>query len=189
MVTDCYSAYNLVKAGAKQKCLAHILRNMKDLTGIYPNDLEVIAFSVNLENILGEGLGLHKNYQKGKHTRDGLRKGKEDLEKRMATITKVKMINKKADALRKRLIRYKDEIFTFLVYPDIVDPTNNFSERQLRPSVISRKLSFGNKTKEGADRHAIMMSLIQTTKLEGKNPKDLLLSLILNSPQIRAPTA
>ena len=140
-------------------------------------------------NILGEGLGLHKNYQKGKHTRDGLRKGKEDLEKRMATITKVKMINKKADALRKILIRYKDEIFTFLVYPDIVDPTNNFSERQLRPSVISRKLSFGNKTKEGADRHAIMMSLIQTTKLEGKNPKDLLLSLILNSPQIRAPTA
>ena len=189
MVTDCYSAYNLVKAGAKQKCLAHILRNMKDLTGLYPNDLEVIAFSVNLENILGEGLGLRKNYQKGKYTRDDLRKGKEDLEKRMAAITKVKMINKKAEALRKRLIRHRDEIFTFLAYPDIVDPTNNFSERQLRSSVISRKLSFGNKTKEGADRHAVMMSLIQTAKLQGKNPKDLLSSLVLNSPEIRAPTA
>ena len=107
----------------------------------------------------------------------------------MAALTRVKMINKKAEALRKRLIRHKDEIFTFLLYPDIVEPTNNFSERQLRSSVISRKLSFGNKTKDGADRHAVMMSLIQTTKLEGKNPKDLLLSLILNSPRIRAPTA
>ena len=97
-------------------------------------------------------------------------------------------MNKKANALRKRLLRYKDEIFTFLDYPDIVDPTNNFSERQLRPSVISRKLSFGNKTKEGADRHAVMMNLIQTAKLQKKEPKDLLLSLILNSSQIRAPT-
>lgn len=83
----------------------------------------------------------------------------------MAAITKVKMVNKKVDALRKRLLRHKDEIFTFLAYPDTVEPTKNFSERQLRPSVISRKLSFGNKTKEGADRHALMMNLIQTEKL------------------------
>jgi len=33
-----------------------------------------------------------------------------------------------------------------------------------------------------------MMSLIQTAKLQGKDPKDLLLSLILGSPEIRAPT-
>ena len=188
MVTDCFSAYNLVKAGAKQKCLAHILRDMKNLTNFYPNDPEVIAFCVNLDNILHEGLDLKEGYGKGKYPLDDLRRGRENLEKRLAAITRVKMINKKANALRKRLLRYKDEIFTFLVYPDLVDPTNNFSERQLRPSVISRKLSFGNKTKEGADRHALMMSLIQTEKLRGKNPKDLLLSLILNSPQIRAPT-
>ena len=119
---------------------------------------------------------------------DDLRQGKEDLEKRIDALTRGKMMNKKANALRKRLLRYKDEIFTFLDYPDIVDPTNNFSERQLRPSVISRKLSFGNKTKEGADRHAVMMSLIQTAKLQKKEPKDLLLSLRLNSSRTRAPT-
>ena len=46
-----------------------------------------------------------------------------------------------------------------------------------------------NKTKAGADRHSIMMSLIQTAKLQGKNPKDLLLSFILGkSEEIRAPT-
>jgi len=188
MVTDCFSAYNLVKAGAKQKCLAHILRDMKELNHLYPNDPEVIAFCVNLDNILHEGLDLHKDYKKGKYTLDDLQQGKQDLEKKIDALTRIKMINKKAEALRKRLIRHRSEIFTFLTYPDIVEPTNNFSERQLRSSVISRKLSFGNKTKAGADRHAVMMSLIQTAKLQGKDPKDLLLSLILGSPEIRAPT-
>ena len=190
MVTDCFSAYNLVKAGAKQKCLAHLFRDLDELTILYPNDPEVIAFSVNLDNILHEGLNLYHKYKEGKHTLDDLRQGKQDLEKNTdaLTLTRVKLTNKKAETLRKRLIRYKDELFTFLAYPDTVEPTNNFSERQLRPSVISRKLSFGNKTKEGADRHAVMMSLIQTAKLQKKEPKDLLLSLILNSSQIRAPT-
>jgi len=188
IVSDCLGSYNLVKAGAKQKCIAHILRDMKDLTNLYPNDLEVIAFSFNLENIMQAGLDLHKEYKNSKYTLDELHRCKEDLERKVVALTGVKMTNKKAEALRKRLIRHKDEWFTFLTYPDIVEPTNNFAERQLRPSVISRKLSFGNKTKKGADRHAVMMSLIQTTKLQGKDPKDLLLSLILGSAEIRAPT-
>ena len=112
---------------------------------------------------------------------------KEQLENKIIALTDAKLTNKKAEALRKRLIRHKNELFTFLSHPE-VEPTNNFAERQLRPSVISRKLSFGNKTKEGANRHAVMMSLIQTAKLQGKNPKDLLLSLILGSSKIRAPT-
>jgi len=189
IVSDCLGAYNLVKASAKQKCIAHILRDLDGLTILYPDDLEVLAFCVNLENILHEGLDLKKDYEKGKYTLDDLKTGKEDLEKKLDALTRVKITNKKTDALRKRLIRHRSEIFTYLAYPDIVEPTNNFSERQLRPSVISRKLSFGNKTKEGADRHAVMMSLIQTAKLQGKDPKDLLLSLILGSSEIRAPTS
>lgn len=187
IVSDCLGAYNLVKAGAKQKCIAHILRDLDGLTILYPDNLEVIALSVNLENILHEGLDLKKDYEKKKCTLDDLKAGREDLEKKLDALTRVKIINKKANALRKRLIRHKNELFTFLSYPE-VEPTNNFAERQLRSSVISRKLSFGNKTKAGADRHSIMMSLIQTAKLQGKDSKDLLFSLILDSPEIRAPT-
>lgn len=49
----------------------------------------------------------------------------------------------------KRLSRQKDHLFTFMHY-DYVDPTNNLAERQLRPAVISRKISCGNKTMKGA---------------------------------------
>ena len=188
IVSDCLGAYNLVKAGAKQKCIAHILRDLDALTILYPDNPELIAFSVNLENILHEGLDLKKDYEKKKCTLDDLKRGKENLEKKLDVLTRVKIANKKADALRKRLIRHRNELFTFLFHPE-VEPTNNFAERQLRSSVISRKLSFGNKTKAGADRYSIMMSLIQTAKLQGKDPKDLLLSFILgNSEEIRAPT-
>jgi len=162
------------------------LRDLDKLTVLYPDNVEVIAFSVNLENILHEGLDLKKDYERGKCALDDLKAGREDLEKKLDALTRVEITNKKADALRKRLIRHKNELFTFLSHLE-VEPTNNFAERQLRSSVISRKLSFGNKTKEGADRHAVMMSLIQTAKLQGKDSKDLLLSLILDSPEIRAP--
>lgn len=188
--SDCYSAYNLLSALAKQKCTPHILRDLDKITESYPDDLEVIAFLVNLNNILHEGLvGLWKGYKKEEYTLSDLKKGKEDLEGKIDALTKVKIANKKVNTLRKRLIRHRNEIFAYLAYPDIVELTNNFAERQLRPSVISRKLSFGNRTKEGADRHSIMMSLIQTAKLQGKDPKELLISLVSDSPKIRAPTS
>ena len=153
IISDCYSAYNLIDAGAKQKCIAHILRDIDKISTLYPNDPEVIAFSVNLENILKEGLNLKKSYEKGKCILSDLKKGKEELEKKLASLTRVKITNKKTEALRKRLVRHKNELFTFLILPE-VEATNNFAERQLRPSVISRKLSLAGIYKEAFLRNS-----------------------------------
>ena len=46
--------------------------------------------------------------------------------------------------VRRRLAKQRDHLFTFLDHPD-VPATNNLAERQLRPAVIARKLSCGNK--------------------------------------------
>jgi len=51
-------------------------------------------------------LNLKKDYEKGKCSLDNLKVGKEDLEKKLEVLTKVKITNKKAEALRKRLVRY-----------------------------------------------------------------------------------
>jgi hypothetical protein len=50
--------------------------------------------------------------------------------------------------VRKRLNKRRDHLFTFLDH-DGVDATNNLAERQLRPAVIARKISCGNKTQKG----------------------------------------
>ncbi|MGF1534851.1 MAG: transposase, partial [Elainellaceae cyanobacterium] len=48
-----------------------------------------------------------------------------------------------------------------------VEATNNLAERQLRPAVISRKLSCGNKTPTGATTWAILASLAATCEQRG----------------------
>jgi len=72
------------------------------------------------------------------------------------------------EKVRLRLAKQRDHLFTFLDH-DGVDATNNLAERQLRPAVISRKLSCGNKTREGADVWEILASLAATARQKGDN--------------------
>lgn len=50
-----------------------------------------------------------------------------------------------------------------------VDPTNNRAERALRPAVISRKVSCGNKTEKGARTWEILTSLSATAQQRGED--------------------
>lgn len=64
-------------------------------------------------------------------------------------------------AVANRLSKQLDHLFTFL-YHDNVEATNNLAERQLRPAVIARKLSCGNKTERGARSFEILASMSAT---------------------------
>ena len=64
-------------------------------------------------------------------------------------------------AVRNRLHKQRDHLFTFLDH-DGVEATNNLAERQLRPAVIARKISCGNKTPKGAQTWQILASLAAT---------------------------
>lgn len=50
-----------------------------------------------------------------------------------------------------------------------VDPTNNRAERALRPAVIARKLSCGNKTDRGANTAEILMTLAATAHQQARD--------------------
>ena len=77
---------------------------------------------------------------------------------------------------------YRDveNLFRFVTDPD-VDPTNNISERELRALVIIRKISFGSGSARGANATAMLLSIMQTLRL---NKKNVLIGLqeILNNP-------
>jgi hypothetical protein len=66
------------------------------------------------------------------------------------------------EAVRARLWKQRDHLFVFLEWPG-VDATNTLAERQLRPAVIRRKLSCGNKTHRGARTFEILTSLAATS--------------------------
>jgi hypothetical protein len=67
------------------------------------------------------------------------------------------------EKVRQRLRKQCDHLFVFLDLAE-VHATNNLAERQLRPTVIARKLSAGNKTRAGADAWAILTSLGATAR-------------------------
>lgn len=77
------------------------------------------------------------------------------------------------EKVRLRLRKQQDHLFTFLDH-EAVPATNNLAERQLRPAVISRKLSCGNKTEHGARVWEILTSIAATCRQTGQPFAELL---------------
>ena len=74
-----------------------------------------------------------------------------------------------AKRLIKRLRRHQNDLFTFLDQPD-VPFDNNTAERGVRPAVIIRKNSYGNRSERGADCQSVLMSVFRTLKQRGHDP-------------------
>ncbi|MBW3600887.1 MAG: transposase [Planctomycetes bacterium] len=47
---------------------------------------------------------------------------------------------------------------------------DNHAEREVRPAVIIRKNSYGNRSEVGADAQAVLMTVFRTLKLRGHHP-------------------
>ncbi len=68
----------------------------------------------------------------------------------------------------KELWEYRERLWTF-VEVEGVEPTNNAAERALRPAVIWRKLSFGTQSSNGSRFVERMLSVIETSRRQGRN--------------------
>ena len=175
LITDCYSAYNPIQAAAKQKCVTHLLRTNKEVEENNKGNPEAQHFCAEAKRLLQEGLALHRQFRKGALTQDELQQASKKLAPAMAALTAKEMGNEDAERFRQRLLRHKDEVWTCLDHPQI-EPTNNRAERQLRPSVIMRwrAARHGNRSDTGTMNHTVLMSLMQTAKLNGANPLHIL---------------
>ena len=72
-----------------------------------------------------------------------------------------------ADLLQlRRIQKHLEELLLWLRHPDVT-PDNNEAERELRPAVITRKTSFGSRSRQGAHAFAVLLSLIRTWERQG----------------------
>jgi len=71
-------------------------------------------------------------------------------------------------AIQNRLLKQRAHLLTCL-YDRAAEPTNNRAERALRPAVIARKISCGNRTDRGRRCWEILTSLSQTCHQRGLN--------------------
>jgi len=93
---------------------------------------------------------------------------------------------KEAQRLRNRYTKYRDCLFVFLHRSD-VGPTNNVSERNLRPSVIHRKVIGCFRSGWGARAYAAVASVIDTADLNGVSAFDAIQDLF-GSPSLPLPS-
>jgi len=178
LISDFYSAYNKLQALAKQRCLGHLLAEIKKIqerNKLAPESLDGM-FCQELKTVLKQTIDAWNEYHEETKVFEDLVKEKERAIPRMVELLSLPIKHKDTRRLRKRIIKYNQELFTFLDNP-LVEPTNNRAERQLRPNVIMRKITFGNRSALGASNQAVMMSIIQTGVLNGIEPLDISLAL------------
>lgn len=190
--SDCWSAYNPQQASAKQKCLAHIGRELEALTT--SNFASNRLFAEQVMPILDRARCAHKDYHAGKLTLDQLQNYRLIVEAQLAQVLAnppEKGWASDAAVLANRFARYWSDWFTFLTHPE-VKPDNNDAERALRPVVIHRKVTGGARSQWGGQLVALMFSFLETIRLQGKNAVEELFSLLANagrSPPILQPSA
>jgi len=92
-----------------------------------------------------------------------------NLHLRLADIFGGSYRDQDCDRLAKRLAKHSEELFVFLLHPN-VPADNNHAERQMRFAVVMRKNSYGNRSKRGAQAQAILMSIFRTCQLRGVDP-------------------
>jgi transposase len=157
VVADFYSAYNQL-AAPKQRCLVHLLREVKE-TGEADAAFQQTSFARKLRRWCKDALKL-KDWRK-KLKKAEYQSKTAHLEHRLAALASSADPHPEVERLTKRLVRHREELTRFL-YEKALEGTNNRAERALRPAVVMRKITGGNRSQSGAAAWAKLASLMAT---------------------------
>jgi transposase len=162
-VSDVYSAQIKAPARQRQLCMAHPLRNLQAVIDLSPTAFWPKA----MQALFRSAVHLH-------HERDQLPPGeferrRERLEHLCDRLLDRTLSHPDEKRLRKRYRKHRESLFVFLHRRD-VPPTNNISERYLRPAVIHRKVMGCFRSGWGAQAYANIASVIHTAGLSGRPP-------------------
>src|SRR5512135_2236217 len=175
LVTDFWAADNAVVSARKQKCLPHLLRDLKRTRHYHHPGGDWPAFSKRLRRLIRDSIRSSKRRTELSGERFASRRRR--LGERLHELLARPRGERHARRLVKRLRRHEGELFTFLDHP-AVPFDNNHSERIPRPAVIARKNSYANGSEAGAETQAVPMSVFRTLKQRGRNPVSAVLDAV-----------
>jgi hypothetical protein len=165
VISDFFSAYSPLEA-EKAKCWAHLLRDSHELTkGRPPPDSERVRFHQQLHQLFVEmGLALEEvAADEGERERVY-----QEMREKLCAFAEKPWGDADCQRLARRILKHLDQLLVWLRNP-AVSADNNQAERDLRPAVVTRKTSFGSRSKSGAHHFARLLSLIQTWERQGQN--------------------
>jgi predicted RecB family nuclease len=171
LVSDFYAAYDSINC-PQQKCLIHLIRDMNQdlLNNPFDEDLKSITepFGILLRDIVTtiDQHGLNRCHLK-KHDR-GVAQFFEALAARP-------LRSETAEALRQRLQKYRDKLFTFIKY-NSVPWNNNSAENAIKRFAYYRQDTVGVLKEPGLKDYLVLLSLCHTCRYRGVSFLKFLLS-------------
>ncbi|MCG2736060.1 MAG: IS66 family transposase [Candidatus Omnitrophota bacterium] len=158
LVVDRYAAYNKAPCNL-QYCYAHLLREAEDLKKEFPKESEIKNFVNCVAPLISKAMSLRKENISEKRYYKKAQKLKKKIMEAMNGPGKHAGVQKIQDIFREKSHR----LFHWVENRN-VPADNNYAERELRPTVIARKVSHGSQSKAGARTRSILMSVLHTVK-------------------------
>ena len=174
--SDRWGVYGQVPPARRQLCWAHLKRDFQKLidrggpgeaTGRAGRRIVKIMFAA------------WHQFREGKLTRPQLQAAMDPIERRLNGVLVEGALGSDARVRRfcENLMKLEPGLWTFVTH-DNVEPTNNFMERLLRRAVLWRKRSFGCDSEAGCRFVERVLTVVQTSRLQGRSSLDYLQSAV-----------
>jgi hypothetical protein len=198
LVSDFYAAYHHYP-GRKQRCWAHLLREIHELRQEHPSDEPLATWAVAVHQLYRDAVEQVEAWQAGAESRptpreqqarrqqarrqQARRQQARAAEDRLLALCVPFLQDRRAPQRRlcARIERHLSELFVFVAEPG-VPPDNNAAERSLRHLVTCRKISGGTRSDQGTATKMALSSLFATWDRQGLDPL-LQCRRLLTSPQ------
>jgi transposase len=162
-------------APAHQVCLAHVLRDVQ-----YAIDCGDTVFAPRLRALLRWAIRIGRRRETLRPTT--LQQYHARAERRLDGLVTLPTAHPAGRALQDAVKAWRTKFFVFLEDRD-VPATNNACEREIRPSVVFRKVTGGFRSEWGARIHAGYRSVTGTARLSGQTALNAVGQLLANTPQ------
>ncbi|MCP5523574.1 MAG: IS66 family transposase [Verrucomicrobiales bacterium] len=158
LVVDRYHGYNRSPC-ALQYCYAHLLRDVGDLEKEFPDQPEIQRFVAALAPLLARAMHL-RGLQL---TPAQFRKQAAQTRAEIQAVTKAPAQHPAIQKIQNIFREKGHRLYHWAKHRDI-PADNNRAERELRPLVIARKVSFGSQSEAGARTREVLMSVLHTMR-------------------------
>lgn len=155
---DRYGGYNKLPVDL-QYCYAHLLREVEKLEKEFPESTEVLHFVSGFSLMLSRAMKLRGLDIKDQEYYAAAELLKVEMEKFLAKDWQHQGIQRIQGIFHIK----KNRLYHWVKNREVA-ADNNRAERELRPTVIARKVSFGSQSDAGAKTRSSIMSLLYTVK-------------------------
>ena len=161
---DGYAGYHHYP-GRKQRCWAHLVRDLRDLTVAHPADARLRRRAGRVKQLYAEAVAFRHPDARART------QAQRRFEQRLTRLCERYARDPAAVPGKpcRAILRHLPERFVFVAEP-AVPPDNNAAERSLRHLVTGRKISGGTRSPRGTATRMALASLFGTAQARGQDP-------------------